>query len=393
MPPRKRKLDSTTTAAAAAASLNGSAPPAVRRRLTKLTQAEEFSLFFRDPPNLDDLHQVRDGHGEDDLGTGSLEDAQYSGLEFNGSDANTRRIYVAVNHLKHHMWDWARLDNDEFEFDMSAEGAGFKAMAEELERKKPLLKGVSGSALCTMYEELVQKHRELANLVTRTGEGNQWTSTRLSKMSWDLVMMDAMIQQRRERQTEKEQTCITDREVQEDNLIIASLEMRPRKRAVASSSIFSQEDKRGSAAASRPIRDLPLVPPTIQHTPAVASRHTANQNSIRRSSPASHPTRDLLLVPPTIQHTPSVIPYQDPPSPSSSQEDPLPLTFCCDELETYTEEWRKDSETIESLLVNTAGPPSQRTLGQMFEKLVVLVRKIEKTEERLLPANLRTNQQ
>ncbi|KAK3823211.1 MAG: hypothetical protein J3Q66DRAFT_397674 [Benniella sp.] len=185
--------------------LEGSAIPeasasASRRRATKTgplyAQVEEFRQFFKDPPDADTLAVALARHAEDkqeeeQQQTASSEiKGQYQGLQFNGDEVNTLRIFIAVWFLRKHLHDQLQLDIDKAPFSTTKEDGGdFNALAMSIEKKIPEMKGITGLALQSMYVEIVQKRRDLEELL-ETEAVDLWIPTRLSDMALDLVLVE-----------------------------------------------------------------------------------------------------------------------------------------------------------------------------------------------------------
>ncbi|KAK3807306.1 MAG: hypothetical protein J3Q66DRAFT_392614 [Benniella sp.] len=206
---KKRTLDSTGDAALAPAGLTS------RRRVTRANvydQVEEFRQFFKDPPNADALD--RGDSTPDAAGVASsMVKGQFRGLRFLENHTNASRIYLAVQFLRDHLQDPTQPPYDfTFFFGTPKESGVFWYLAKELEKKVPMLKGVTGFALRYMYVQIVERRRELETflktvITTRMkATGEPWVSTRLSEMAWDLVLAeDAMRARQEQRKTaEKE---------------------------------------------------------------------------------------------------------------------------------------------------------------------------------------------
>ncbi|KAG0252105.1 hypothetical protein BG011_007202 [Mortierella polycephala] len=186
------------------------------------SKLEAFRLFFKDPLNVQDL-LTRQGRAEapvdeatvnkvgeaaEEEGEEEEEDkedekvgvnkvkkcsgtraSQYRGLQFNQKHSNINRIFLAVCFLRNTLWKRARLDDASARFSMSLNGEGFKALADDLAKAEPSLKGVSGYALCSLYERMVEWRYALEHFLTMA-TGVPWTHTHMSDMAFDLISID-----------------------------------------------------------------------------------------------------------------------------------------------------------------------------------------------------------
>ncbi|KAF9361819.1 hypothetical protein BGX34_006866 [Mortierella sp. NVP85] len=195
---RKRTAEASEESAIPEASASAS-----RRRATTTsplyTQVEEFRQFFKDPLNTDAVIAVAlSGHVEDKHEEGQQQTAcsktkgQYQGLQFNGDDANRRRIFLAVWFLRRHLRHQGQLDIDKASFNTTKkDGGDFNALAMSIEKRIPEMKGITGLALQSMYVQIVEKRRDLDKLLD-TEAGDLWMSTLLSDMALDLVLMERL---------------------------------------------------------------------------------------------------------------------------------------------------------------------------------------------------------
>lgn len=273
MPPQKRNLD---------VALHDSLPAATRRRAknnaTAYAKVEEFRQFFKDPPDIEPLSVQNhrspsvsaaaataaslsastsasasapvpvsatatitgtateeaavdiEGTDEEEVEEPSSRSrSQYRRLQFNGRNTNMTRIFLAVQFLEKNLRSRARPEDTKFRFKMTKEAGSFRALARDLELEEPRLKGVTGYALHSVYERMVEKRRELEAFLS-TATGDPWAPTKMSDMAWNLVLLDEDVRLRDQRQAAEREGIIAEAEAKENRAIVrATTTIGPRK--------------------------------------------------------------------------------------------------------------------------------------------------------------------
>ncbi|KAG0227427.1 hypothetical protein BGX31_007001 [Mortierella sp. GBA43] len=193
---RKRTIDSPDGASHASSSSTPS-----RRRVTRSDardQAIMFRHYFKDPVNMNALLKppqatlAADQVATDDTDECDVSEPEYQGLDPSGSLIDTNRVFLALNHLHLNLRDQAKVVYHDKEFlSIEKEKGVFKSLALELRRTQPMLRGVTGHSLRYMYQNLVQKRRELQLFVWPTGkEETPWIRTKISDMALDLTLLN-----------------------------------------------------------------------------------------------------------------------------------------------------------------------------------------------------------
>ncbi|KAI8349608.1 hypothetical protein B0O80DRAFT_459923 [Mortierella sp. GBAus27b] len=155
--------------------------------------------------------------------------SQYRRLQFNGRNTNMTRIFLAVQFLEKNLRSRARPEDTKFRFKMTKEAGSFRALARDLELEEPRLKGVTGYALHSVYERMVEKRRELEAFLS-TATGDPWAPTKMSDMAWNLVLLDEDVRLRDQRQAAEREGIIAEAEAKENRAIVrATTTIGPRK--------------------------------------------------------------------------------------------------------------------------------------------------------------------
>ncbi|KAG0245651.1 hypothetical protein BGX31_006812 [Mortierella sp. GBA43] len=262
--------------------LHDSLPAATRRRAknnaTAYAKVEEFRQFFKDPPDIEPLSVQNhrspsvsaaaataaslsastsasasapvpvsatatitgtateeaavdiEGTDEEEVEEPSSRSrSQYRRLQFNGRNTNMTRIFLAVQFLEKNLRSRARPEDTKFRFKMTKEAGSFRALARDLELEEPRLKGVTGYALHSVYERMVEKRRELEAFLS-TATGDPWAPTKMSDMAWNLVLLDEDVRLRDQRQAAEREGIIAEAEAKENRAIVrATTTIGPRK--------------------------------------------------------------------------------------------------------------------------------------------------------------------
>ncbi|KAF9945705.1 hypothetical protein BGZ65_010460, partial [Modicella reniformis] len=142
-------------------------------------KVEYFKSIFTDPPNVDD---ILNGTLEDHAATSSTSKySPYQDIQF--VPENTARIFRAILFLKNNLRNMARLENEDFKLDMSRYGRPFKTLALELAQQQPSLAGITGSALHSLYTDIIHRRRELNDVISTTSEGS-WVHTKIDDLTF-----------------------------------------------------------------------------------------------------------------------------------------------------------------------------------------------------------------
>jgi uncharacterized protein YukE len=174
---------------------------------------------------------------------------RFRGLTFKRKGVNQKNVFLAVRYLNGRIPEL--LQGDVMEFSTSKNGRCFKMLARELSESEPTLRGVTGSALHTMYLRIVKLSTELA-LVLTTETGGRWTPTRLSDLAEELAALDETYNTMKKKETQQKQD---DRQRQaaevaalnEDavgSVMMTGVEYRARQRAMENQRQQQQQQKR-----------------------------------------------------------------------------------------------------------------------------------------------------
>ncbi|KAK3815352.1 MAG: hypothetical protein J3Q66DRAFT_208102 [Benniella sp.] len=207
---------------------------------------EYFAKYFKDPPNANDIlnraFHSREQEGdnlqddsqlkdeEQDLNISSLarSTGPYRKLQFYDNISNCERIFRAAHFLKDHLRDRAHLEDDEFRFHMSKDGAVFKRLATDLALAHPILNGVTSTALYSFYTTIVAKRRELDSFLRRASR-NTWRHTKLSDMAWELCKIDAEIKARQQRMASVGDKQLAEAKVNDTRMPLAAATLGKRR--------------------------------------------------------------------------------------------------------------------------------------------------------------------
>ncbi|KAF9083720.1 hypothetical protein BGX29_002937 [Mortierella sp. GBA35] len=154
---------------------------ASRTKKTKLsttsTQKKKYDdllLPFEDPVDWKDLNEqvvvsVDEGSADSDNGSGDGGTdcekgggTRFSALRYKQDNSNQRNVYLACLFLAGRLPDLmfpAEETNEKFF--VARESKGFKALAQELSRREPTLRNITGVALWSMYTRLIKAYGEL----------------------------------------------------------------------------------------------------------------------------------------------------------------------------------------------------------------------------------------
>ncbi|KAF9363434.1 hypothetical protein BGX34_004144 [Mortierella sp. NVP85] len=207
---------------------------------------EYFSKYFKDPPNAKDIlnraFHSREQEDEDlqddshvkgeeqDLNVPTLtrSTGPYRRLQFYDNISNCERIFRAAHFLKDHLRDRAHLEDDEFRFNMSKDGAVFKRLATDLALAHPMLNGVTSTALYSFYTTIVAKRRELDTFLRRASR-NTWRHTTLSDMASELCRIDDEIKARQQRMASIGDKQLTDAKAKDSRMPLAAATLGKRR--------------------------------------------------------------------------------------------------------------------------------------------------------------------
>ncbi|KAF9184197.1 hypothetical protein BGZ49_004448 [Haplosporangium sp. Z 27] len=269
----------------APATNNKSTKAAYRVSKTSAASAkvEMFREYFEDPPNVEELRnriiapaplhsqvaEDSDGGLSESGGVGSstrIRSPQYRGLQLNATRTNIERIFIATEFLVVNLREKARLDDPNFRFSMSKEGHDFKALAEDLERNEPSLKGVTGYALHSLYSRLVEKRRELENFV-KTATGDPWTKTNMAGLAWDLVAIADEIKLRDQRKAAEKENLVVAADALERQVTLRAMTTMGSRSTKASRNNLNHQTVYQASNRSQPQASSSAQPPSSPSVP------------------------------------------------------------------------------------------------------------------------------
>lgn len=103
-----------------------------------------------------------EGH---ELGSG-----RFCGLQFTDTGVNARNIFLAARFLSERLPEILYTAVKDEAISLTRDGKTFKKLAADLEKAEPSLGGVTGIALYSTYDRLVQHYHHLAFLEVATGD-------------------------------------------------------------------------------------------------------------------------------------------------------------------------------------------------------------------------------
>ncbi|KAI8350113.1 hypothetical protein B0O80DRAFT_501049 [Mortierella sp. GBAus27b] len=136
---------------------------------TPFQKAEAFRRVFMDPPDASTLTGTqRQGTSSSASAPGSTIDTsnegpdlgsgRFCGLQFTDTGVSARNIFLAARFLSERLPEILYTAVKDETTSLTRDGKTFKKLAADLEKAEPSLRGVTGIALYSTYDRLVQHY-------------------------------------------------------------------------------------------------------------------------------------------------------------------------------------------------------------------------------------------